>query len=96
MSSPAPSRPQARENPLRPSPTSRLWMSVVVLVFLLLMLVVFIAQNTGRVEISFLGWSARPSLAVAVLAAVVAGMAIAVTAGTLRLWQVHRRVKRTS
>jgi uncharacterized integral membrane protein len=71
-------------------------MSVVVLVFLLLMLVVFIAQNTGRVEISFLGWSARPSLAVAVLAAVVAGMAIAVTAGTLRLWQVHRRVKRTS
>ena len=82
------------ENPLRASSTSRLWVSVVALVILLLLLVVFVAQNTRRVEISFLGWSAHPSLAVAVLAAVVAGMAIAVTAGTLRLWQLHRRIGR--
>jgi uncharacterized integral membrane protein len=84
-----------RQNPLRASPTSRLWMSVVLLVVLLLLLVIFVAQNTGRVEISFLGWSGHPSLAVAILASVVGGMAMATTVGTLRLWQLHRRVKRT-
>jgi uncharacterized integral membrane protein len=82
-----------RPNPLRPSPTSRLWASVVVLVVVLLLLVIFVAQNTGRVTIAFLGWRGHPSLAVAILAAVVAGMALAVTIGTLRLWQVRRRVK---
>ena len=83
-----------RRDPLRSSATSRLWVSVVALVVLLLLLVIFIAQNTGRVEITFLGWSGHPPLAVALLASAVAGLAIAVIAGTLRLWQLHRRVKR--
>jgi uncharacterized integral membrane protein len=86
---------EARKDPLRPSPASRLWVSVVILVVLLLLLVIFIAQNTRRVQISFLGWDGHPSLAVAILAAVLAGLAIAVTAGTLRLWQLHHRVKKT-
>ena len=90
-----PPAPAPRKDPLRPSPTSRLWMSTVVLVVLLLLLVIFVAQNTGRVPLSFLGWTGHPPLAVAILASVVAGLAIAVTAGTLRLWQLRRRVKRT-
>ena len=84
----------ARKDPLRASSASRLWVSTVVLVVVLLLLVIFLAQNTGRVPLSFLGWTGHPPLAVALLAATVAGLAIAVTAGTLRLWQVHRRVKR--
>ena len=81
------------KDPLRSSRVSRLWVAMAALVVVLL-LVIFVAQNTRRVEVSFLGWNGHPPLAVAVLVSVVAGLAIAVTAGTLRLWQVHRRVRR--
>jgi uncharacterized integral membrane protein len=60
-----------------------------------ILLVVFIAQNTQQVEVSFLGWSGRPPLSVALLIAAVAGAALAVIVGSLRLWQVRRRVRRS-
>jgi len=62
---------------------------------LLILLVVFIAQNTQRVQVSFLGWDGQPPLSVALLIAAVAGAALAVSIGTLRMWQVRRRVRRT-
>jgi uncharacterized integral membrane protein len=82
-------------NPLRPSRTSRFWIALVLLIAFLFVLIVFVAQNTRRVQLSFLGWDWHPPLAVALLIAVVGGLAISATAGTLRLWQVHRRVRRT-
>jgi uncharacterized integral membrane protein len=85
---------EERSNPLRPSRTSRFWIALVVLIVVLLLLVIFVAQNTRRVQLSFLGWDWHPPLAVALLIAVVGGLAISATAGTLRLWQVHRRVRR--
>jgi uncharacterized integral membrane protein len=61
---------------------------------ILLLLVVFIAQNTQPVEVSFLGWEGDVPLAVAVLVAAVAGLLIAAAAGSLRIWQLRRRVRR--
>jgi uncharacterized integral membrane protein len=90
-----PPAPRDNPNPLRPSRTSRFWIALVVLIVVLLLLVVFVAQNTRRVQLSFLGWDWHPPLAVALLIAVVGGLAISATVGTLRLWQVHRRVRRT-
>jgi uncharacterized integral membrane protein len=93
-----PTERPAREddsNPLRPSRTSRFWIALIVLIVVLILLVIFVAQNTRRVQLSFLGWDWHPPLAVALLIAVVGGLAISATAGTLRLWQVHRRVGRT-
>jgi uncharacterized integral membrane protein len=66
----------------------------VILIVVLLLMVIFVAQNTRRVRLSFLGWDWHPPLAVALLIAVVGGLTISATAGTLRLWQVHRRVRR--
>jgi len=83
------------KDPLRASRVSRFWAALAALVVLLLFLVVFVAQNTERVSVSFLGWDWHPPLAVAMLIAVLVGLAITVTAGTLRIWQVHRRVRRT-
>jgi uncharacterized integral membrane protein len=65
------------------------------LAVLLVLLVVFIAQNTSRATLRFLGWTWHPPLAVALLAGVVTGMLLALVAGSLRLWQLHRRVRRT-
>ncbi len=83
-------------DPLRASQISRLWVGVTALVVMLLLLVIFVAQNTQRVEVSFLGWNGHPPLSVAILAAVVVGLALAVIAGTLRLLELRRRVRRTS
>jgi uncharacterized integral membrane protein len=88
--------PGAGGDPLRGgSRTSRFWIALVALLLVLLLLVVFIAQNTGRVQVSFLGWDGQPPLAVALLVAAVAGLALGVIAGALRLLQVRRRVRRT-
>lgn len=82
-------------DPLRGSRTSRFWVALVALVAVLLVLIVFVAQNTRQVQLSFLGWDWHPPLAVALLVAVAAGLVLATTAGSLRLLQVHRRVRRT-
>jgi uncharacterized integral membrane protein len=84
------------EDPLRGSRTSRVWMAVVALVVVLLLLIIFIAQNTQSVEVSFLGWDGTPPLAVALLIAAAAGLVVTATAGTLRIWQLRRRVRRTT
>ncbi|WP_151084113.1 lipopolysaccharide assembly protein LapA domain-containing protein [Nocardioides cynanchi] len=90
-------RPATRDgaNPLRGSRTSRFWVALIALIVILILLVVFVAQNTRAVQLSFLGWDWHPPLAVALLVAVVGGLAISATVGTLRLMQVHRRVRRT-
>ena len=93
--SPGTGESAAAPDPLRTSRTSRFWAALAALVVLVVFLVVFVAQNTEQVSVSFLGWDWRPPLAVAMLVAVAAGLAISVAAGTLRIWQLHRRVKRT-
>lgn len=87
---PAPTDP----DPLRRSRTSGAWVGVVLAAILLLLLVVFIAQNTSQVQITFLGWSGDAPLAVALLLAAVIGIALAAVVGTLRIWQLRRRVRR--
>jgi uncharacterized integral membrane protein len=85
----------AAKDPLRASRVSRFWTALAALVVLLLFLVIFVAQNTERVSVSFLGWDWNPPLAVAMLIAVLVGLALSVAVGTLRIWQVRRRVRRT-
>jgi uncharacterized integral membrane protein len=65
-----------------------------VLAVLLLLLAIFILQNTQRVEISFLGWNGHAPLAASLLIAAVAGAFLVATAGVLRILQLRRRVKR--
>jgi uncharacterized integral membrane protein len=93
QTAPSAKDPSAKD-PLRASKTSRFWAALAALVVLLVFLVVFVAQNTERVSVSFLGWEWNPPLAVAMLIAVVVGLAISLAAGSLRIWQLHRRVRR--
>ena len=84
----------AGKDPLRGSRTSGAWLAVTLLAVLLLVLIVFVAQNTQDVEVSFLGWNGQAPLAVALLIAALVGIAIALVAGTLRILQLRRRVRR--
>jgi uncharacterized integral membrane protein len=88
-----PTRPAQPKDPLRRSRTSGAWVGVVVAALLLILLVVFVAQNTDDAHISFLAWDGTAPLAVALLIAAVIGVALTAVVGTLRIWQLRRRVK---
>jgi uncharacterized integral membrane protein len=83
-------------DPLRGSRTSGVWIAVVGLAIVLLLLVIFIAQNTQKVEVSYFGWDGSTPLAVALLIATAAGIVITAIAGSLRILQLRRRVRRTN
>ena len=74
--------------------TSGMWAAVVGLVVLLLLLAIFVLQNVQEVEVSYFGWQGRAPLASALLLAAASGALIAVVAGTLRILQLRRRVRR--
>lgn len=84
---------KATKDPLRGSRASGLWVAVVALVIILVLLSVFVLQNTQPVEVSYFGWEGEAPLAAALLIAVAAGLLIAVIAGSLRILQLRRRVR---
>jgi len=86
--------PSTGKDPLRSSRAGRTWASVVALAIVLVLLVIFIAQNTRSVTVSFLGWEGSTPLAVALLIAAVAALFVAAVAGSLRIWQLRARVRR--
>jgi uncharacterized integral membrane protein len=86
--------PRDGKDPLRRSRASSAWFAIVALAALLLLLIVFIAQNTQKVEISFLGWNGQAPLAVSLLAATLVGIVLSVVAGSMRILQLRRRVRR--
>lgn len=88
-------QPTPPMDPLRASRTSGAWLAVVALAVVLVLLVVFIAQNTQDVHVSFLGWDGEAPLAVTLLIAAIAGIVLTAVAGSLRIFQLRRRVRRT-
>ncbi|MEG8179227.1 LapA family protein [Nocardia terpenica] len=88
--------PPPVRNPLRSSRTGTTWIGIVVFAVVLVLLLIFILQNTQSVKISYLGMSGHLSLAVAMLLSAIAGVLLTATAGSLRIWQIRRRVRRSS
>ena len=82
-------------DPLRGSRTSGFWAATAALGVVLLLLIIFIGQNTRKTTVSFLAWEGRVSVAVALMIAAVAGLFLALLAGLLRILQLRRRVRRT-
>jgi uncharacterized integral membrane protein len=83
-----------KDDPLRRSKTSMLWLSTVGLGIVLTLLIVLILQNTQEVKVSFLWWEGTPPLAAALLIAAAGGILLTAIAGSLRIMQLRRRVKR--
>lgn len=87
-------RSSKADDPLRGSRTSGIWAGVVALGLVLVLLIIFIAQNTADVDVAFLGWEGRAPLSVTLLIAAAAGLFLAGIAGMLRILQLRRRVRR--
>lgn len=92
-SRPAPARGQEKD-PLRGSRTGGVYAALVAFGIVLILLVVFIAQNTESVPVRFLGWEGSAPLAVSLLIAVAAGLLLAGAAASARIVQLRRRVKK--
>lgn len=91
----AQSRGQRRAtDPLRASRTSSFYTAVIGLGVVLVLLIIFIAQNTEKSDIRFLWWEGSAPQAVLLLIATAAGIFLTAVASSLRLLQVKRRVKR--
>lgn len=66
------------------------WFGVCAAAFLFVMLIVSLAQNTHRVEVTFLWTYASLPLALALLIAAVAAAILAVAVGAARITQLRR------
>ena len=85
---------QSSDDPLRGSRTSGFWLGVAALGVVLVLLVIFIAQNTRETTVTFIAWDGEVPVAVALLIATAAGLFLATVAGSLRILQLRRRVRR--
>lgn len=71
-----------------------LWSSLIVGFLVLIVLLIFIAQNTASADFQFLSFHWTLPLGVAILVAAVAGGLITVLVGTARIYQLRRAAKR--
>lgn len=71
-----------------------LWSALIVGFLVLIVLLIFIAQNTGSVILHFLGWELSLPLGVSILGAAVLGGLVTVLAGAARIFQLRRAAKK--
>lgn len=84
--------------PARPQRTraATTWIGLGIATLLLIGLIVFIAQNNRQVPLSFFSASGSVSLALALLVAAVGGAVVTLLAGSIRILQLRRQVRRTA
>ncbi len=87
-------RKKPASDPLRGSRTSGAYVALIGFALVLVLLIIFIAQNTQSASVSFLGWEGSAPVAVLLLIATAAGLLLAGVAATSRILQLRRRVKK--
>ncbi len=71
-----------------------MWGSLIVGFLILIVLLIFIAQNTESTEFTFFGWHWSLPLGVAILFAAVGGGLLTVAVGAVRIVQLRRAAKK--
>ncbi len=71
-----------------------LWSSLIFGLLILVVLLVFIAQNTDSTSVTFISWRWTLPLGVQILLAAVGGALITVLAGATRIIQLRRAAKK--
>ena len=69
-----------------------MWACVIAGVVVLTLLLVFVLQNTRSVKVSYFTVHGTMPLGVALLLAAVGGVLLASAVGSLRIWQLRRRL----
>jgi uncharacterized integral membrane protein len=80
--------------PLGPTRISAAWFGVVAAALVLVLLLIFILQNTRSAKITYFTVSGTIPLGVALLFAAIGGLLLAGLVASLRIWQLHHRLTR--
>jgi uncharacterized integral membrane protein len=92
---PAPPNPQVKSiDEVKLTKAAALWMSLIAGFLILIVLLVFIAQNTESTAFAFFGWRWTLPLGVAILLAAVCGGLLTVFVGAARIFQLRRAAKK--
>ena len=83
-----------RESAVKFTRAAALWSSLIVGFLILILLLVFIMQNTDSTTVNFFGWQANLPVGVAVLLSAVGGGLLTVAVGTARIIQLRRAAKK--
>ena len=86
--------PVPPQHVVRSTRTSRTWTVVILFTLVLVLLLIFILQNSQRVKVSFLGADGHIPLAVAMLFAAVAGALLVAIPAVGRMLQLRRVARR--
>ncbi len=93
-----PPPPHAGKKPSEPAigftRAGALWTALIAGFLILILLLIFITQNTTSTPFQFLGWHWNLPLGVAILLAAVVGGLLTVTVGTARMLQLRRAAKK--
>ena len=90
---PAP-KPPPPENAVKFTRAAALWSALIVGFVILIVLLIFIAQNTDSATYHFLGWNWSLPNGVAILLAAVLGGLVTTLAGAARIVQLRRAAKK--
>lgn len=82
--------PSPATNP-EPTRAAHFYLAVSAICVLLLLVVIFVAQNDRRVPLHFLGWHGHLALGLALVLSAVVGGLILVLASAIRILQLRRR-----
>ena len=91
---PAAATPPAAERKLPRTRTSAAFKALIASIVVLILLLIFILENTESVKISYFGATGHISLGVALLLAAVGGALLAALVGAARVVQIRRHAKR--
>jgi len=86
--------PPPPESAVHRTRAAALWAALALGFLVLIVLLIFIAQNTESAEFAFLGWRWSLPLGVAILFAAVAGGLLTVAVGAVRMFQLRRAAKK--
>ena len=75
---------------------SAVWVGLITAAVFLILLVVFIAQNTAKASIHFLGFNGHLPLGLTILISAIIGLLIAAVLGSIRIMQLRRALKRNT
>ncbi|MFC5906493.1 lipopolysaccharide assembly protein LapA domain-containing protein [Streptacidiphilus monticola] len=73
---------------------SSAWVGAIVSAVLLVLLLIFIIQNSQKVKVSYLGFNGHISLGVALLLAAAGGVLLVAIPGSARIYQLRRTARR--
>ncbi len=78
---------------VRATKVTGVWVGLIGTALFLILLVIFVAQNSRRVSLHFFGWHGQFSLALTILLSAVIGVLLVAIPGTVRIVQLRRALR---